>query len=122
MIGKLIRSLFTTKPERVVAGPGEGGQAAQARRQWISNPWHAVGIVPGPRACHAARTAGNTRYLSKEAPRLPLPSCGAHSCGCHYRHYQDRRRSPRRAADVAASRINWAGRERRAARGRRSTD
>jgi hypothetical protein len=122
VIGKLIRSLFATKPETAVSAPGARGQAALARRQWISNPWHAVAIVPGQRACQAARAVGKTRYLSAEAPLLPLPQCSTHSCTCHYRHFQDRRRSPRRAADVAASRVSWPGRERRAAPGRRSTD
>jgi hypothetical protein len=122
VIGKLIRSLFGTKPETAISAPGARNQAALARRQWISNPWHAVAIVPGTRACPAARAAGHARYLSAEAPRLPLPDCGAHSCTCHYRHFQDRRRTLRRAADVAASRVNWAGRERRAAPGRRCTD
>lgn len=121
-IGKLIRSLFAAKPETAISSPGARGQAALARRQWISNPWHAVAIVPGPRACPAARAAGHARYLSSEAPSLPLPDCSTKSCTCHYRHYQDRRRSPRRAADVAASMGNWAGRERRTALGRRSTD
>jgi hypothetical protein len=122
VIGKLIRSLFAAKSETAISAPGARGQEALARRQWISNPWHAVAIVPGQRACQAARAAGHTRYLSADAPPLPLLHCNTRSCTCHYRHYQDRRRSPRRAADVAASRFNWTGRERRAAPGRRSTD
>jgi hypothetical protein len=122
MFGKLIRSLFATKRETAISAPGARGPAALARRQWISNPWHAVAIVPGQRACQAARAGGYTRYLSAEAPPLPLPQCSAQSCTCHYRHYQDRRRSIRRAADVAASRVSWTGRERRAAPGRRNTD
>jgi hypothetical protein len=122
VIGKLIRSLFATKPDTAISAPGARNQAALARRQWISNPWHAVAIVPGTRACQSARAAGKTRYLSAEAPPLPLPNCSSQSCTCHYRHYQDRRRSLRRAGDVAASRVNWVGRERRAAPGRRCTD
>ena len=31
------------------------------------------------------------RYLSKDAPRLPLRDCTESGCTCRYRHYEDRR-------------------------------
>jgi hypothetical protein len=92
------------------------------RRHWITNPWHAVSVVPASGACDLARRAGRTRYLSTEAPTLPLKGCGMRTCTCRYRHHEDRRNSLRRHSDVIASGAYWAGRERRVARGRRATD
>jgi glycosyltransferase involved in cell wall biosynthesis len=122
VMGKLLKSFFSIKPETSISVPASRSQPILARRQWISNPWHAVGIVPCMGACQAARIASSTRYLSAEAPRLPLADCVMRSCTCHYRHYQDRRKSQRRVSDLVASTANWAGRERSAAQGRRSTD
>lgn len=34
---------------------------------------------------------GAKRFLSGDAPRLPLPSCGAPTCNCRYVHHGDRR-------------------------------
>jgi hypothetical protein len=36
---------------------------------------HAVTIVPGVKACAAARKLEDQRFLSREAPRLPLRNC-----------------------------------------------
>jgi hypothetical protein len=62
------------------------------------------------------------RFLSSEAPALPLAGCDARACTCRYRHHEDRRSSLRRAADVVSSGAYWAGQERRKSIGRRSTD
>ena len=54
-------------------------------------PWHAVS-VGGPDACVAAAKLARWRFLSVEAPRLPLPQCSsAWRCACIYRHHSDRR-------------------------------
>jgi hypothetical protein len=64
------------------------------------------------------------RFLSGEAPLLPLPQCGAgSSCPCAYKHHDDRRGQPRRAEEVTGlRRPNPGPQERRQQRGRRSTD
>jgi hypothetical protein len=36
------------------------------------------------------------RFLSGEAPPLPLPGCTAPRCLCRYAHYEDRRARDRR--------------------------
>lgn len=93
------------------------------RRQWISNPWHAVSIAPGPHACEAVQRLARERFLSAEAPPLPVDGCTAHNCLCGYRHFPDRRRSePRRHADVFDMHRPWNGIERRQSRGRRASD
>ena len=60
----------------------------------IGNPYHAVTIEPGPRACAAARELDGKRYLSTAAPMLPVRGCTMASCRCSYVHHKDRR-SPR---------------------------
>lgn len=92
------------------------------RRQWISNPWHAVSIVSSQPVCRKARGLYRARFLSKDAPPLPLAGCDARICGCHYRHHEDRRRALRRASDGVSKSTSWAGLERRLSAERRSTD
>ncbi len=112
-----LKRLFggATKPSRL---PPANNKAAQ----WISNPWHAVSIAPSKQACEAARQAYRMRFLSKDAPQLPLPGCHARNCQCHYRHHDDRRSSPRRAADSSSPNKLWRGQERRSTAERRATD
>jgi hypothetical protein len=89
----------------------------------VSNPWHAVSIVSSTPACLKARSLARVRFLSSQAPPLPLKGCEMSQCSCHYRHHEDRRRLARRAADViASSGAYWRGPERRHSTGRRITD
>lgn len=89
----------------------------------IDARWHAVHIGAGPNACPAARTIGKRRFLSKDAPRLPLPDCTMPAaCKCAYKHHKDRRAAPRRWTDQGgAARLRTQG-ERRGPRGRREDD
>jgi hypothetical protein len=58
----------------------------------ITNPWHAVSIVPQAGACAAAQAIAGRRFLSSEQPpQLPLEGCTAAICTCHYAHHADRR-------------------------------
>ena len=98
----------------------DGANVAHYR---LSNPYHAVSIVPGPNACHTARELRHRRYISREAPPLPLPMCDRESCGCAYKHYEDRRLSRRRRSDRQVTpQPPWQGPERREPGGRRATD
>jgi hypothetical protein len=85
--------------------------------------WHAVHVAAGPGACPAAIALGKQRFLSKEAPRLPLKECTSpDTCKCAYRHHKDRRATPRRSSDQGGiSRPRNEG-DRRAQRGRREED
>lgn len=87
-----------------------------------TNPYHAVSVLPGTEACAAAYRFSGQRFLSKQAPRLPLPSCDAISCTCRFKHHKDRRAGPRRNSDVGIVTLGYAGRDRRQSRGRRATD
>jgi len=57
----------------------------------LTNPWHAVAIQPGPKRCAAVEALLGQRFLSKDAPHLPLKECTEAGCACRYRHYEDRR-------------------------------
>jgi hypothetical protein len=86
------------------------------------SPWHAVGAIPCPGACAAVRALAKKRWLSSEAPRFPLVTCGNRHCDCRYRHFEDRRGDGRRAADRYEFPRPYAGPQRRELRGRRETD
>ena len=96
----------------------ESGKAAIDRR------WHAVSVNPGSRVCPAAVSSQHRRWLSREAPVLPLPGCTRPgNCRCTYEHHADRRAGGRRIEDIDAFRRpvsvateRRAGKDRRAAR------
>jgi hypothetical protein len=52
---------------------------------------HAVSVETGLTPCAAAIALSDRRFLSNEAPPLPLPDCDSDSCGCRYAHHDDRR-------------------------------
>ena len=87
-----------------------------------SNPYHAVSILPGTCACAAAYRFAGQRFLSRQAPRLPLPSCDSRTCACRFKHHKDRRAGPRRNSDVGLTTMSFPGKERRQSRGRRAED
>jgi len=82
---KLLRVRFS---EPAQSGPvGGGGEHVR-----LSNPWHAVSIVPGTSCCSGVRDLAGRRYLSSEKPpSLPLKGCPMVACTCRYRHHEDRR-------------------------------
>jgi hypothetical protein len=96
---------------------------AQSPSKGKNPSWHAVSVAPHDGACEQAQQLEGQRFLSAEAPTLPLKDCpmGAR-CRCVYKHHEDRRKGPRRMSEqngltAAQPRVN-----RRAGRGRRSTD
>jgi hypothetical protein len=67
--------------------------------------WHAVSVKPGMGACPVATSATQQRWLSREAPQLPLPGCTRpDTCCCTYQHHEDRRAGGRRIEDTDAFR------------------
>jgi hypothetical protein len=95
-----------------------------AARATPRTPWHAVSIVSSAACCATAIVLLGTRFLSKEAPRLPLRGCLMGSdCRCAYQHHEDRRVLSRRARDLwNPSHTRNVVEERRRQRGRRSAD
>jgi hypothetical protein len=87
-------------------------------------PWHSVSIVSRITTCEAALQCRGKRYLSREAPRLPLNECDrSDACRCVYRHHADRRTGPRRASETGGPPVRSApGPNLRLKRGRRKLD
>lgn len=92
-------------------------------RVHIVNPYHAVSIAPCLMACENVRRYAGKRFLSSDAPILPVPGCGSAQCRCRYLHHDDRRQDLRRTRDPqAAGLVSYSGPERRGGRGRRAND
>ncbi len=111
------------KRARALFGRGEPEPKPVAAKKPV-NRFHAVTIATGARACQAALALRDRRFLSSEAPPLPLKACDCSSCTCRYEHYDDRRKTGRRARDLGVSIDGYDGSEKRtkAKRGRRQSD
>jgi hypothetical protein len=75
-------------------------------------------------SCAAAHDLRKKRFLSKEAPSLPLPECGNRSgCECTYKHHEDRRGKQRRKGEQSFTSTQKIPKiDKRQSRGRRSDD
>ena len=90
---------------------------AFVERVRIVNPYHAVSVSGSSRCCQAAKELTEVRFLSGEAPKLPLKECDAPHCECRYVHHDDRRAFSRRTTDGKGFPIGiFPGKERRRAR------
>lgn len=98
--------------------------SADENDEMTGGRYHCVAIHPGEGACRTALTLKSQRFLSDEAPLLPLASCDVARCRCTFEHHKDRRRSNRRNPYTAQSHtfVVQGGVDRRGRRGRRDTD
>jgi hypothetical protein len=89
-----------------------------------SKKWHAVAIVPKGLCCELVKSLRQSRFLSAQAPRLPLKECAMpSSCQCAYKHYDDRRSRARRSDELhGIRRGNWKSVERRVRADRRAAE
>ena len=105
---------------RIDAEVRTSGRPVEHRR--IGNPYHAVSIEPGARACAAARAESGKRFLSSAAPMLPLRECTHPSaCQCRYAHHKDRRSQQDRRVNFANPHAHKMS-DRRTGSGRRIND
>jgi hypothetical protein len=58
--------------------------------------FHCVEVKAVDCTCEAIKQLAGLRFLSDEAPLLPLPECSAGTCRCRYEHHEDRRQDLRR--------------------------
>lgn len=89
----------------------------------LTHLFHGIAVRPGSQyECESVQQIGDHRFLSDEAPRLPLAGC-AHPerCRCVYRHFFDRRTATRRESDVGLPTRTYMA-EKRDGPGRRITD
>lgn len=118
----LSAALLFLKLRAPAAPRGGKKQADAALPDATGTHFHAVSIRPGRGACTSARELEGQRFLSREAPALPLPECGQANCDCRFAHHADRRSNdPRRSLynsriglDIGAS-----GKEKRKGQDRR---
>jgi hypothetical protein len=114
------RTQAKTKTERnKPAGKAVGTSAKPAAE---ATSYHAVSIIPGVVSCGAAHRFTGQRFLSRSAPKLPLPSCDAAQCTCRFKHHKDRRSGPRRRGEIGMMQAHWSAPERRRTGGRRADD
>ena len=57
----------------------------------VKDQYGAVSLWPCLEACGAAWKMQGERFLSSEAPELPLASCDQKNCECRFREHSDRR-------------------------------
>jgi hypothetical protein len=124
MIRKASGLLASVLPKHIGARAGSATVARNLQNAPKRKGWHAVSIDAKPLSCAAALELRKTRYLSKDAPTLPLKECSNRAaCRCTYKHHEDRRAKPRRAAETGTSSTGKKhDSERRASRGRRDED
>jgi len=79
---------------------------ANAARPKVS-AYHCVEVKSRYDACEAVLELHGKRYLSSEAPNLPVQDCNV-KCQCHFKHHEDRRSEDRRDA-FSASGIHYDG-------------
>lgn len=98
------------------------GRRRKASVTTLKHLFHGIAVQPGANACDAAQEIAGHRFLSEDAPRLPMDSCTRQpDCRCTYQHFKDRRTEVRREADLGLP-VRHVLREQREGRGRRITD
>ncbi len=114
------RGMFSPASTPKTAAPAKAGKLGLKP----DPKFHAVSVEPGRNCCHSARALQGQRFLSREAPALPLKNCMNEACTCSYVHHEDRRAGPRRARDMGVAIDGWIEAERRGGpiRGRRKID
>ena len=68
------------------------------------SPYHAVSVTAGHPSCEAAKQLGTLRFLTRQAPSLPLTGCAVRPCECRYSHYADRRTGLDRRVKIGGER------------------
>ena len=89
------------------------------------NAYEAVSIHPYKDRCTDAQQVAGQRFLSSEAPPLPLENCTSEKCHCVYMHHSDRRSGTDRRANHNSSEEFLTARgsqNRRSSHGRRASD
>lgn len=106
--------------------PAQGSVPGPEKDPASRNRFHCVSIKPSLECCLAVQELQGQRFLPREAPSLPVAGCDQKKCQCTLTHHADRRSPGERRSGwgsyggFLASAKTAA--ERRARRGRRSTD
>jgi hypothetical protein len=113
--------LYMKKPAKKKPGRNKSSRSRPAVSQYSS-----VSIMTPSVCCGAASDLVGSKFLVKNAPKLPLPACDRAGCKCGYMHHTDRRDedAERRAMYGMRSELHalHTGNERRERKGRRAVD
>jgi hypothetical protein len=84
--------------------------------------FHGVEITSNAPQCPAILALTSRRFLSDEAPNVPIAGCDRRMvCRCIYKHFADRRTEVRRESDIGLP-SRFFENDRRTGRRRRVTD
>lgn len=83
-------------------------QASKKSSKTAGNPYHCVELKMPYSACEAVLKLHGKRFLSAEAPQLPLPDCDQH-CQCKFKHHNDRRSAEDRRDGFSPGGIHFDG-------------
>jgi hypothetical protein len=85
--------LLKTRPIAKISEPRTSRPVEKSKAK--KEAWHSVSIIRGRQACAAVVALNGRKWLSAEAPQLPIKGCDK-PCDCRYRHHADRRSEERR--------------------------
>lgn len=91
VIGLYLKSKSSDNKPKKPAKIGRRTSKPSPSADSLEKSYPGVAIKLCANACKAAEKLENIRYLSGEAPLLPLPGCDKLKCACKYVHYDDRR-------------------------------
>jgi hypothetical protein len=85
------RDSLADESGHIVAAPSAPPAPVAKSRPKPPAGYHGVAVKPCENACEAVRAIVGERFLSRDAPALPLATCDQKLCKCTYGHYSDRR-------------------------------
>ena len=111
VIGGLVAvviALLIVRQKDSARKPARKAEVTMIQPSQTNSEFHAVSIRQGQRVCEAVKKLSGQRFLSKEAPMLPVDGCDITQCDCSYVHYRDRRsgkdrRSPFNSGGLSAT-------------------
>jgi hypothetical protein len=98
------------------------GRKAEAAKKSAARRYAGVEIQVRETACEAAVAMSGQRFLTSEAPALPLAGCTAEHCSCAFVKFSDRRTDDRRLEHSSLSTSLYLANNRRDRTGRREDD
>jgi hypothetical protein len=101
VLGLMLSLLYLRRRQGMneAAGPGNaapaesgpGSTTALKAKPRSASPFHGVTLKPCLEPCEAVQAIVGQRFLSQQAPALPLAGCDQKRCDCTYKHFGDRR-------------------------------
>lgn len=97
----LVQRKFFAAQAAALLARHKSGPVQVTRNQPRQHPQHYYGVSVqlGNNPCDAIRAIADKRYLSDEAPHLPLPDCDRDECRCMMPPQDDRRAGYDRRGD-----------------------